>query len=293
MNAVNPLIEVTPLSVEDCFLVIERSKQNFVFPLHMHPEFELNYLENAGGAIRVVGDSVEEISNLDLVLIAGGTKHTYSNHNCPCEKISEITIQFYSSLFDSLMGKRLFETIRVMFEKASHGLVFSQPMIRYIQPELKMLSAERPDSFQNLLRLISILKTLSLDKDARRLNAQNTIKDFKDHACDRLDSIMLYLHENYQRPVLLSDVAASINMSSVSLSRFLRKWTGKTFVDNLTDIRIAEAVCRLIDTSDTIAEIGYRCGFNNLSNFNRTFKKRKGSTPTAYREKYSRSRFRV
>ena len=42
-------------------------------------EFELNYLENAAGAIRIVGDSVEEIDDLDLVLIAGGTKHAYSN----------------------------------------------------------------------------------------------------------------------------------------------------------------------------------------------------------------------
>ena len=56
---------------------------------------------------------------------------------------------------------------------------------------------------------------------------------------------------------------------------------------------IAEAVCRLIDTSDTIAEICYKSGFNNLSNFNRAFKRRKGNTPTEYREKYARTRFRI
>ena len=46
----------------------------------MHPEFELNYLENAAGAIRIVGDSVEEMEELDLLLVAGGAKHAYSNH---------------------------------------------------------------------------------------------------------------------------------------------------------------------------------------------------------------------
>lgn len=105
--------------------------------------------------------------------------------------------------------------------------------------------------------------------------------------------IMLFLHENYQRPVLLSELASLINMSEASLTRFLKKWTGKTFIDNLNDIRIAEAVCRLIDTSDTIAEICYKSGFNNLSNFNRAFKRRKGNTPTEYREKYARTRFRI
>lgn len=84
MGKVDVLKETTPLSSEDCFLVMQRPKSGFNFPLHVHMEFELNYLENAAGAIRIVGDSVEEIDDLDLVLIAGGTKHAYSNHKCPC-----------------------------------------------------------------------------------------------------------------------------------------------------------------------------------------------------------------
>ena len=135
-----------------------------------------------------------------------------------------------------------------MFEKASCGLVFSREMILRIQPELKKLSSDKPDSFHNLLRLIEILKTLSLDEKARKLNAINTVENFSNIDNDRLDTIMLFLHENYQRPVLLSELASLINMSEASLTRFLKKWTGKTFIDNLNDIRIAEAVCRLIDT---------------------------------------------
>ena len=95
MGKVDVLKETTPLSSEDCFLVMQRPKSGFNFPLHVHMEFELNYLENAAGAIRIVGDSVEEIDDLDLVLIAGGTKHAYSNHKCPCNGIFEITIQFH------------------------------------------------------------------------------------------------------------------------------------------------------------------------------------------------------
>lgn len=290
---VDVLREVTPLSAEDCFLVMQRPKPGFAYPLHVHPEFELNYLENASGSIRIVGDSVEEIDNLDLVLVGGGTTHAYSTHKCTCRDIWEITIQFHPSLFDSLLNKRQFKSIKNMFEKAAHGLVFSKEMIRRIQPNLKELSNDKPDSFYNLLHLIEILKTLSLDKGLRCLNATNNVENFNKRDSDRLENVMLFLHENYQRKVLLEEVASLINMSEASLTRFLRKWTGKTFVDNLNDIRIAEAVCRLIDTSDSIAEICYKCGFNNLSNFNRIFKSRKGYTPTEYREKYARTRFRV
>ncbi|WP_165157188.1 AraC family transcriptional regulator [Parabacteroides sp. ZJ-118] len=292
MGKVDVWKETTPLSSEDCFLVMQRLKSGFNFPLHVHMEFELNYLENAAGAIRIVGDSVEEIDDLDLVLIAGGTKHAYSNHECACDGIFEITIQFHKSIFDSLINKRHFKTMKDMFDNASSGLVFSREMILGIQDNLRMLSNDsKSDSFQNLLRLIEILRILSLDKAARRLNAVNTVKNYNDDDTDRLDSIMLYLHENYQRRITLSEVAKSTNMSDASLMRFLKKWTGKTFIDNLNEIRVAEAVCRLIDTSDSISEICYRCGFNNLSNFNRVFKRRRGSTPTEYREKYARSRF--
>ncbi|WP_102408027.1 AraC family transcriptional regulator [Parabacteroides bouchesdurhonensis] len=293
-RAMDVLKELTPLSDEDCFLVMQRPKHGFNYPLHIHPEFELNYLENASGAIRIVDDSIEEMDDLDLVLIAGNTKHAYSTHKCLCNNIFEITIQFHHSLFDSLINKRHFQTMKNMFAKASQGLVFSKDMIIRIQPELKNLSNdEKPDSFHNLLRLIEILKILSLDNKARPLNAANKISNYKSNDSDRLGCLMLYLHENYQQQILLSDAASLINMSEASLNRFLKKWTGKTFVDNLNDIRIAEAVCRLIDTSDSISEICYKCGFNNLSNFNRLFKNRKGNTPTEYREKYARTRFRI
>ena len=91
-----------------------------------------------------------------------------------------------------------------MFDNASSGLVFSREMILGIQDKLRMLSNDnKPDSFKNLLRLVEILKILSLDKAARRLNAVNTVKNYNNNDTDRLDSIMLYLHENYQKRITL------------------------------------------------------------------------------------------
>jgi AraC-like DNA-binding protein len=292
-NQVDVLKETTSLSAEDCFLVMQRVRDSFTYPLHVHPEFELNYLENANGAIRIVGDSVEETGDLDLVLVAGGTCHAYSNHKCKFEGTTEITIQFNRTLFDSLINKRHFKTIKTLFENAAHGLVFSRQVITGIRPKLKMISGDTSDSFQDFLLFVEILKSLSLDGAARRLNASNKMKNFSHLESDRLEKIMLFLHENYHQPVTLASVAGLINTSESSLSRFLKKWTGKTFIDNLNDIRISEAARRLLDTSDSIAEICYKSGYNNLSNFNRAFRKRKELTPTEYREKYAHSRFMV
>ena len=229
MSAFDVLRERTPLSAEDCFLVMKRKKHGFSYPLHVHTEFELNFLENAAGAIRIVGDSVEEITDLDLVLVAGGTKHAYTNHKYAGSDMNEITIQFHVTLFDSLINKWHFKTIRDMFDRAACGLVFSREMVEHIQPKLEQLSNDEPDSFRNLLRLFDILKILSLDDKARKLNAVNTVENFNNIDNDRLEKIMLFLHENYQRQVSLGELASLINMSEASLTRFLKKWTGNFY----------------------------------------------------------------
>lgn len=117
-----------------------------------------------------------------------------------------------------------------------------------------------------------------------------------DAACERVATWAILKDKNTGKKFFflnthLDHMGKVARHEGASLMRFLKKWTGKTFIDNLNEIRVAEAVCRLTDTSDSISEICYRCGFNNLSNFNRVFKRRRGSTPTEYREKYSRSRF--
>ena len=61
--------EITPLSGKDCFYIADRNKTEFTYPMHCHKEFELNFVENAAGVQRIVGDSAEIIQNYDLVLI--------------------------------------------------------------------------------------------------------------------------------------------------------------------------------------------------------------------------------
>ena len=87
-----------------------------------------------------------------------------------------------------------------------------------------------------------------------------------------------------------SEVSRLANMSDVSFSRFFRQRTGNTFIDSLTEIRLGHASRILIDSTNSIAEVAYHCGFNNISNFNRIFKKKKGCTPREFRESFSGTR---
>jgi len=83
-----------------------------------------------------------------------------------------------------------------------------------------------------------------------------------------------------------------VGMTPVSFSRFFRLRTGKTLSDYIVEIRLGYAIRLLIDSNRTIAEVCYDCGFNNLSNFNRMFKRKKNCSPKEFRERY-RKRMQV
>ena len=284
--------EVSPLSSKDCFIVIERLKSTFNFPIHVHPEYELNFIEHAKGAQRIVGDSVETISDDELVLVTNPTlEHAWVNHECKSQAIHEITIQFHrSSLPEELLERNQFQSIKTLFERAQKGDENGTQAIDKVRPLLKTITCET-DGFYSVMKLLMILHELSLSEDIRELASHSFIRQERAHDEDlRIRKVIDYLNKNYDKQVRLSDVAELINMSEPSFCRYIKQRTSKSFVDFLTDIRLGFAIRALIDSPQSVAEIGYACGFNNLSNFNRIFKKKKGMPPKEFRENYRKKK---
>ena len=286
--------EVTPLSTEDCFVIINRTKSEFTYPVHVHPEYELNFIENAKGAQRIVGDSMEVIDDLELCLIGNASlEHAWMNFHCESKEIHEITIQFHKDLFlESLLNKKQFHSVAVMLENAKKGMLFSRPVIEKVKDRLDYLNKGQ-NGFYSVLELLTILYELSNDENSRILCSSTFNKQDDSSESRRIQKVITYLNSNYQKEIRLLDVANYVNMSEVSFSRFMKKRTGKNYIDYLNDLRLGIASRILIDTSKTIAEISFECGYNNLSNFNRIFKKRKGLTPKEFRENYSKMRIMI
>ncbi|EKC75686.1 transcriptional regulator, AraC family, partial [human gut metagenome] len=99
-----------------------------------------------------------------------------------------------------------------------------------------------------------------------------------------------YISTHYQEDIRLASLADMVGMTPVSFSRFFRLRTGKTLSDYIIDIRLGFATRMLVDSTRTIAEVCYDCGFNNLSNFNRMFKRKKGCSPKEFRENYRKKK---
>ncbi|SEW21682.1 helix-turn-helix domain-containing protein [Chitinophaga arvensicola] len=281
------LREITPLTQSDCFTLFSREKTDFDFPLHYHDEFELNFLRHATGAKRIIGDHIEEIGDLELVLVGPNLQHGWFNNNHNGGPIKEITIQFHRDLFDDKFLQRNQMTfIKNMFERSLRGILFSTETTQQIMPRLIRLPQQQ--GFDSVLELMSILHDLSTSRNMRILS-DSTFGNTESFSYNsrRVERIMNYLNANFDKNISLGEAARLAAMTEVAFSRFFKAKIGKTFVDTLIEIRLGHASRLLIETTHTVNEIAYKCGFNNISNFNRIFKKKKDCTPKEFRQAYT------
>ena len=282
--------EITPLTQSDCFTLFSRVKSGFDFPLHYHEEYELNFIQNAKFAKRVVGDHIEEIDAMELVLIGSNLQHAWFTHHCKSNVINEITIQFHKDLFDEkFLRRNQLSFIRTMLERSSRGILFSNATIQQLAP--RIINLTKKHGFDSVLELVSILHDLSTSRNMRILSDSSfNVAEKYTYSSRRIEKAFEYMNQNFDKSITLTEVAKLANMSEVSFSRFFKQRTGNKFIDSLNEIRLGHASRILIETTKNISEVAYDCGFNNISNFNRIFKKKKGCTPKEFRESFSGTR---
>ncbi|MFT3903440.1 MAG: AraC family transcriptional regulator [Niabella sp.] len=277
--------EKSPLSEKDCFVVFDRRKSNFTFPVHIHPEYELNFVHGAKGAKRIVGDLEESITNKDLVLIANPElKHAWKDGDCKNNNIHEITIQFHPQLIEQYKNKSQFESIRDLLERASKGVAFGQATIEKMQPLLQVITMET-EGFYSVMRLFILLYELSKSNDYRILSSGTDIE--MNRTTELLSRLHEYINTNISADIRLSDAAKELNMSRSTFARFLATNIQISFTDYVLDHRIKTAILKL-KAGISIAEVADQCGFNSVSYFYRVFKKSQGMNPAEFRDNYKK-----
>lgn len=286
------LRELPPLMENDFMYVADRHKREFDYPIHKHEVFELNYVEHGAGVVRIVGDSTETISDLELVLITSpDLEHVWMQGDCHSDDIREITVQFYLDFEsdDSIFNRTPFLPIKHLFEKARRGVAFSREAIEKVKPHLCRLST-MDDKFYAVMEVLTVLYELSLSDGIRELSTSSFAQVNVDSDSRRVLKVKEYIAEHFTEDIRLADLADLVGMSASSFSRFFKLRTSKTLSEYMVDIRLGVAARKLVDTTESVSEICYTCGFNTLSNFNRLFRKNKGCSPTEFREKYYKTK---
>ena len=283
--------EISPLSGKDVLYIADRRKKEFTYPIHQHPVYELNFVERAPGVRRIVGDSNEVIGEYDLVLITSpDLEHVWEQNTCVSEDIREITIQFdidFSA--NSLFDRNPFNSMKRMMVEAQKGLCFPLDAIMKVYRELDTLSSIK-DGFYAFMQFLTILYELSKCEGARALSSTSFAKIEVPSDSRRVQKVKTFIDAHYREDIRLAQLSDIAGMSDSSFSRFFKLHTGRNLSDYIIDLRLGHACRQLVDSTNSVAEICYACGFNNLSNFNRIFRKRKGCSPSEFRENYHKTR---
>ena len=258
--------------------------RRFRFVYHYHPEIELIYFAEGDG-LEFIGDSSQAFKAGHLVLLGSNLPHLWIN-DAQCQYAEACVIQFKAEILgDLLLLLPELARIRLLMESAARGVVFSKLITVEVAPLLTRLGSET--AAKRLLTLLEILAVLSRDTQSCRLCVTSSHVQHSAEDKRRIDRIYRYLSEHFREPCPVREVAQAVAMNERTFSRFFRHETGRNYIEALLDLRLSYA-CRLLKESDkTITEAAYECGFTNLANFNRQFRRRYRMTPKEYRKHWA------
>jgi len=253
--------------------------------LHNHPEYEINLVMKASGN-RIIGDKMEKYHDFDMVLLGPYLNHAWDGADTDKQKYPKthtVVLQFGEKLFqNSFLSKRVFQPIKTMLDYSVRGIEFCGVTRKRVTD--KMLKLVDMDEFEGAITFLKILQILATSKENRFISSAGYSSKISSPENKRMDRVYEFIMNNYQKKITLHQVANMVNMSDSAFSHFFKKSTKRSFSKFLTDARLTHACKQLLETQDSVSEICFQCGYTNLSNFNRLFKKYKGMTPVAYRQ---------
>lgn len=278
---------------EESYSIRRSLRPDFKSVWHYHPEIELHYVVKGEG-LRFVGDSISPFGPGEIVLLGAGLPHCWRFDNGAYDAnanpgVETIILQFKADCLGPYLNN-LPESYQLLslYGKARRGMVINGPdktiLINLLN---EMLTAQ---GLERIILLLSVLKTLAICRDYNSITlAEQRFFNVDNNDLCRMDQICGYTLKNFRQNIRLKDVAESSNLNETSFCRYFKTVTNRSYTAFLTQIRISQACRALIENRYTIAAISHDCGFNNLSNFYRHFKKITGNTPLEYQYKYLKS----
>ncbi len=144
--------------------------------------------------------------------------------------------------------------------------------------------------FDRLQKLLEILNIISISRKHRIISQLAYDRPLKDDDNRRISEVFDFVIKNYAEEIKLQHVASIANLSLTAFCRYFKLHTRQTFTEFLNRTRIGQASRLLRETRQSVSEIGYSCGYNNIPYFNREFKKITGQTPLSFRKEHQSQR---
>jgi AraC-like DNA-binding protein len=278
-----PRLVPLPEAETHAFMVSRYHEPTVHFLWHYHHEIELVWIRKGSG-LRYVGRSVERFKAGDLVLIGSRLPHTWASTSEQLAEAEWSVIQFlpknWSEEFWQLPEVR---RLNVFLARAVRGMRFSGPASREIGEQIEALAAQPSHSLESLIQFLAIFQRL-LRTPCHYLNGAHTDMNLAEPD-PRVERLLEWIQNHFAEPITQAQCAAEIKMSPQGFSRWFKLRVGRVFQHYVNELRVAKVCARLVDQQESITETAFKCGYNNLANFNRRFREITGLSPTQFRSK--------
>jgi AraC-like DNA-binding protein len=266
-----------PKPGQDALIYQEDREWIFYDQLHQHQEIQLSYIANGTGTL-VIGDSVCAYGPGDFFVIGSNIPHVFKS-DVPAKEASFMRSLFFDrySFGDDFFDMEETKELEGFFKRSRLGMR-ARSEETAIRQLMEALSAAT--KLERLVTLLQILQILS------KIDYEVLVSGYRDIQLSskegqRLRDVFEYTMKHYQSEISLATIANVANLSKTAFCKYFKKRTNKTYNNFLNAYRVEKAVKELrAQPNRPIAEVAYDCGFGSISNFNKTFKKIKGHTPS-------------
>lgn len=279
-----PTFEAVKSSANSSFLVRKFTEKHFSAPYHYHPEYELTLIVKGSGK-RYVGTHMQDYFAGDLVLLGANLPHCWKTVDDATEHSVSIVVHFREDfLGDAFFAIPEMKKVLQLLKDSSNGVHFSGNTIK-AQQLINALLLES-NNYKKLILLLDLLQHLASATKYSLLQKQNEFASLSSSDKERIHQVLAYIVDNFQHDISLDAAASIANMSTPAFCKYFKRVTRKTFIEAVNDYKIDLAVRELINTDKSIAQICYDSGFNDVSNFHKTFRAKMDISPLQYRNSF-------
>ncbi|MEO1438559.1 MAG: AraC family transcriptional regulator [Bacteroidota bacterium] len=273
-------VEHEPNSSFAIHMIEREQRTNFSASYHYHPEYELIWTVSSQGT-RYVGNQVSDYQPDELIFLGKNIPHCWITK----EKTQQIVFKIKDDVLDvGLMESPEFQQIRKMLANSYRGIEFHGATKASVKSKITALIRKKP--ILRILDLLAILDELASSEDFNYINAEDYKPRENKKEMGRIQTIYNFILSRIDGKVDLEEAAREVSMTKSSFCKFVKRRTGKTFNQIVNEIRINRATELLINSDQTVTEIAFMTGYNDLSTFFRQFKTLRGVSPNTYRHQF-------
>jgi AraC-like DNA-binding protein len=255
-----------------------RCSESYDFEWHYHQAYELTYILKGSGH-RFMGDHLSNYEVGDFVFIPPSLPHTWVS--AETSDVNEGWVIQFSKHFikETCDNNPIFRSLRKLLSNKS-ALLFPKNILSDFEKDLAFIMNSSGVSRVGALFLF-LDKLAEVEASAIPLSSSLYKPDLDNESRSKMDQLHRIIRSREVPKV--ENIADQLGMSESTFRRFLLKNTGKSFINYLNEWRVALACRKLLETSQSISQIAYDSGFDNLAHFNRVFKRVSTYTPREYR----------